>query len=208
MLDRPLALWSKPCSDWLAGRLIQLGLQADAITAAAFLLGISSAVLIANGAFLLASALLLISRVCDVLDGAVARLTQTSMRGGFLDIALDFIFYASIPLAFAWHDPAHHALAAATLLFTFMANGSSFLAYAAIAATSDKHHHQAPRQERSLQTKSIYFLGGLAEGFETLVCFSVMCWFPIHFAALAYGFAGLCALSAISRIWRGWRDFS
>ena len=31
------------------------------------------------------------------LDGSVARLTQPTDAGGFLDIALDFVFYATIP---------------------------------------------------------------------------------------------------------------
>ena len=32
---------------------------------------------------------------------SVARLSKASDAGGFLDISLDFLFYASIPLAFA-----------------------------------------------------------------------------------------------------------
>jgi phosphatidylglycerophosphate synthase len=31
------------------------------------------------------------------LDGSVARLTQSTDSGGLLDIALDFVFYATIP---------------------------------------------------------------------------------------------------------------
>jgi phosphatidylglycerophosphate synthase len=54
-------------------------------------------------------ALLLASRLMDGLDGAVARLTAPTDRGAFLDITLDFLFYASIPLAFALADPAANA---------------------------------------------------------------------------------------------------
>ncbi|MFM6999566.1 MAG: CDP-alcohol phosphatidyltransferase family protein [Limnohabitans sp.] len=77
-------------------------------------------------------ALLLASRLLDGLDGSVARLTQPTDAGGFLDIALDFVFYAAIPLAFAVAQPATNALPAA-LLASFIGTGSSFLAFAALA---------------------------------------------------------------------------
>jgi len=74
---------------------------AKALTWMGFAIGLLAAGLIRQGAFL--SRLLAIgaSRLCDALDGAVARHTQATDLGGFLDITLDFVFYASIPLAFA-----------------------------------------------------------------------------------------------------------
>jgi hypothetical protein len=43
-----------------------------------------------------------------------------------LSHTFDFMFYASIPLAFALSDPARNALAAATLIASFLANGGAF----------------------------------------------------------------------------------
>jgi len=40
---------------------------------------------------------LLANRVVDGLDGAVARATVATVRGAFLDIVLDFAFYAAFP---------------------------------------------------------------------------------------------------------------
>ena len=60
----------------------------------------------------------------------MARLTTPTDRGAFLDITLDFLFYASIPLAFAIADPAANALPAAVLLAAFIGTGSGFLAFA------------------------------------------------------------------------------
>ncbi len=77
--------------------------------------------------------LLLLSRLCDGLDGAVARHTQKTDRGGFLDIVLDFAFYGVIPLGFVVAEPAQNAVAGAVLLFAFYVNGASFLAYAIMA---------------------------------------------------------------------------
>ena len=82
----------------------------------------------------LALALLLVNRLADGLDGAVARQTRLTDLGGFLDIVLDFIVYAGMVFAFALADPAANALAAAFLLFAFMGTGSSFLAFAIMAA--------------------------------------------------------------------------
>jgi len=78
--------------------------------------GWAAAIAIAMHAFWLGAALILVSRLLDGLDGAVARATTPTDRGGFLDITLDFLFYASIPLAFAVARPDANALAAAVLL--------------------------------------------------------------------------------------------
>jgi hypothetical protein len=53
----------------------------------------------------------------------------------------------------------------------------------------------------------MYFLGGLTEATETLVCFALMCLNPEFFIELAYGFALLCLVTTSTRIWWGWRAF-
>jgi phosphatidylglycerophosphate synthase len=117
-----------------------------------------------------------------------------------LDITLDFIFYAAVVLAFAFADPAANALAAAALLAGFMGTGSSFLAFAVMAAK---------RQVSKPMTggKSFYFLGGLTEGTETLGFFVAMCLWPAQFALLAWVFAGLCVLTTLSRVVWGCKAF-
>jgi phosphatidylglycerophosphate synthase len=141
--------------------------------------------------------LLLCSRLADGLDGAVARQTQPTDRGAFLDISLDFLFYASIPLAFALLDPAANALPAAVLLAAFIGTGSSFLASAVMAGKRGLASTAYPK-------KGLYYLGGLTEATETLVCFALMCLWPQHFAVLALGFAALCGLTILTRLWAGW----
>ncbi len=131
----------------------------------------------------------------------MARETRPSDAGGFLDIALDFLFYASIPLAFAFASPADNALAAAVLLAAFIGTSSSFLAFAVLAAKRGLTNTDYP-------DKSFYFLGGLTEATETLAFFAAMCLWPQHFALLAYAFAGLCGITIATRIVWGWRAFS
>ena len=138
----------------------------------------------------------MVNRFFDGLDGAVARITQHTDRGGYLDICLDFIFYAAFALSFAASDPENNALPIAVLLCSFMGTAATFLAFAAIAA------------KRGLETesqgkKSFYYLEGLAEGAETIVAFVLMCLFPSYVPIIAYSFAALCIISTIARLING-----
>lgn len=201
MFDRRAAALIKPAITRLAAVAVRLGLGANQLTLMGFSIGLFAALLIAESAYLTGATALFISRLCDALDGAVARQTRVTDAGGFLDIALDFLFYASIPLAFAWSDPARNALPAAVLLAAFVGTGSSFLAFAVIAAKRGLTSLDYP-------DKSFYFLGGLTEATETLACFAAMCFWPEFFIELAYGFAALCAVTTAMRLWWGWRAFS
>ena len=201
MLDRAAIVLLAPVLSRGARVLQRAGLSADVVTLAGFVIGVFAALAIAQRACALGLALLLASRLCDGLDGALARLTQPTDRGAFLDIVLDFLFYASIPLAFAIADPAAHALPAAVLLAAFIGTGSSFLAYAVLAERRGLRSDAYPR-------KGIFYLGGLTEATETLLCFALMCLLPQWFALWAYGFAALCALTIATRLVAGWRAFA
>lgn len=198
MLDRRALALLAPLLQAAARRLVAAGIGADAITVVGFAIGMAAAAAIALGFPLSGLSLLLASRACDGLDGTVARLTQPTDRGAFLDITLDFLFYAAIPLAFAIADPARNALPAAVLLAAFIGSGSSFLAFSALAERRGLKNIEYPK-------KGIYYLGGLTEATETLVCFSLMCLAPQWFALWAYGFAALCSITVLTRVHAGWR---
>ena len=200
MLDHRATTFIRPAVDALAGGLARAGISANQLTVTGFAIGLIASLLIANNHYLTGTLVIFASRLCDALDGAVARRTQATDRGGFLDIALDFLFYASVPLAYAFADPARNALAAAVLLAAFIGTGSSFLAFAVIAAKRNLASTAYP-------DKSFYFLGGLTEATETLICFAAMGLWPQHFAWLAYAFAALCAVTVAMRLWWGWQAF-
>jgi phosphatidylglycerophosphate synthase len=199
MLDRHIVPLIKPAMDSIARQLVQVGAKADHITLLAFVLGIGAAVFIAFQAYLAGAAMVLLSRLCDALDGAVARQTEATDAGGFLDISLDFLFYASIPVAFAIANPVANALPAAVLLAAFIGTSSSFLAFAVLAAKRGLTNIDYPH-------KSFYFLGGLAEATETLLFFVVICLWPAHFGVLAYLYAAVCCVTIATRIYGGWRS--
>jgi len=173
--------------------LMRAGVGADAVTIAGFAIGVAAAAAIALQATVIGLALLLASRLADGLDGPVARLTTPTDRGAFLDITLDFLYYSSVPLAFAIADPTANALPAAVLLAAFIGTGSSFLAFAVLAERRGLASDAYP-------SKGFFYLGGLAEATETLICFALMCLWPTHFAWWAYGFAALCTLTIATRI--------
>jgi phosphatidylglycerophosphate synthase len=197
MLDRAALALVRPALDGAARVLAARGVRADAVTWVGFALGMAAAGAIAAGAPLGGLALIGLSRLADGLDGALARATRPTDRGAFLDITLDFIFYASVPLAFALAEPARNALPAAVLLAAFIGTGSSFLAYAVLAERRGLKSAAQPR-------KGLYYLGGLTEGTETFICFAAMCLWPAHFPLLAMGFAALCALTIATRVAIGW----
>lgn len=200
MFDRAIQQAIKPALTRAAQGLVRFGVGANALTFMGFFIGMGAALAIALQQFLPGLGLLLLSRLLDGLDGAVARATTPTDRGGFLDITLDFLFYAAIPLAFAMANPDANALAAAVLLASFIGTGSSFLAFAAVA-------EKRQLQSVAFPDKSFYFLGGLTEATETLLAFAAMCLWPQYFAPIAYGFAALCVVSTGLRILWGWQRF-
>jgi len=200
MIDRQATALIGPAIGVLARALVRAGVRADAISFVGLVVGWCAALAIAGQWFWVGAALILGSRLCDGLDGAVARLTQPTDRGGFLDISLDFLFYPAIPLAFAFADPASNALPAALLLAAFVGTGTNFLAFAVIAAKRGLTSTAYP-------DKSFYFLGGLTEATETLVFFVAMCLWPAYFPWLASLFAAMCVVTIVTRLYWGWQQF-
>jgi len=200
MLDRYALQLFRPVIDKAARWSCERGFSADQLTLAGFASGMAAAILIIAGFPLAAIVFILLSRALDGIDGALARLSHVSDRGAFLDIALDFVFYAAIPLSFALANPAANALSASVLLAAFVATGASFLAFAVIAEKRGLKSSAYP-------SKSFYYLGGLTEGTETILCFIAMCWWPSQFAAIAYLYAALCFLTVITRLAQGWKVF-
>ncbi|MDK1377776.1 MULTISPECIES: CDP-alcohol phosphatidyltransferase family protein [unclassified Sinorhizobium] len=193
MLDGAVRRRLDPLLDRLGVALVRRGVRADTITIFGLGLGLAAAGLIAYRFYLAGAVMILLSRLCDGLDGAVARASRRTDFGGFLDIVLDFAFYGAIPLAFIVADPARNGLAGAFLLFSFYVNGSSFLAYAIMA------------EKRAMTTsvrgaKSLYFTTGLAEATETIVVFVAFCLLPGWFPPIAAVFAVVCLYTAVSRI--------
>lgn len=191
MLD-PIArkLIDKPLNA-LSGR-ISSKISANSITIIGFLIGFLSFIAVIKGQFTLALVFLVLNRLCDGLDGAVARRQTPSDLGAYLDIIADFLLWALLPLGFLFYDP-QNAFAAALLLSSFAMSMSAFLAFAMMA------------EKRGLSTdaqgnKGFYYLAGLAEGTETIMFFALVMIRPDWFIPAALFFAGFVFLSVIGRL--------
>ena len=199
MLDKFITPIIKPLLEPLVVLFYKSGITADQLTVAGFLVGMLALPLIAFELWHAALIAIILNRVFDGLDGALARYAgQSSSAGGYLDITLDFLFYAAVPLGFILVNPEQNAIAGALLLAAFIGTGSSFLAFA-IAA--EKFQLDKPQ----FKYKSFYYLNGLTEGTETIVLFIAFCIWPQHFVVLASIFAVACAVTIMTRIYCGYQ---
>jgi phosphatidylglycerophosphate synthase len=200
MLDAALRPLIDPPLDSAGKRLAAAGLSANATTLVGFAVGLAALPLLAAGAYGWSLAAILANRLADGLDGAIARAQGPSDLGGYLDIVCDFLFYAAVVFGFVLAAPANR-LPGAFLLFAFIGTGSSFLTFAVFAA------------RRGLETrvqglKSLYYLGGLTEGTETIALFVVLCLFPGSFGWLAWLFGAACWLTTVARVHAAWRQLA
>lgn len=183
-----------------AARLIaRTGISANALTFAGAFVALGAGAAVAAEYYGLALALIIINRLLDGIDGPLARIRGSTDFGGYLDIVCDFIFYAAIPVGFGL-AAERNLQPALVLLGSFVAAGTSFLAYAIIAA-------KRGMQTRAQGEKTFFYEAGFAEGAETIATFVLACLVPQWFAAIAYMYAALCALTVLGRIASAYRHF-
>lgn len=194
MLDGKMRQIFGPGLDRAGVELARRGHRPDTITYLGLGAGLLAAVLIASDLPTWVAILpLMLGRLADGLDGAVARAQGLSDWGGYLDIVCDMVFYAAIPLAFVYLDPVANGLAGAYLLATFYINGATFLGFSVLAA-------KAGMQTSRRGIKTLYFTAGLLEGTETIAFFVLICLWPQIFVPAATVFATLCLVTALARV--------
>lgn len=192
MFDAHIRPLIDPPLNRIAAGLAKMGITPNALSITGAIAGIFAGAAIAFNQFGLGVVLIAVSRISDGLDGPVARQTRSTDLGGYLDVVCDYAFYTAVPLGFAFARP-EWALPAACLLGGFLLAATSFLGFAILAG------------QRGLQTsaqgkKSFFYLGGLAEGTETITVLALAALLPAWFPVLAYGYAAICALTVFGRI--------
>ena len=191
MFDSRLRPLIDPTLNRLGAALARRGVTANQLTVAGAVVGALAGVAIALGHPMAGLALILVNRLLDGLDGAVARASRPTDFGGYLDIVCDYVFYLAVPVGFGF-AASQNLPYALVLGATFTLTAVSFLAYATLAA------------KRGVETtahgaKSFFYSTGLAEGAETILAFVLMCLLPSWFPLIATVFAMLCVLTVIQR---------
>lgn len=180
MLDsyaRPVA---SPFFDKAAAKLLSFNLNATHVTLIGLMVGFTGLFAVALGAYIPGLVLLLANRFLDGADGAVARATQITRFGAFLDRASRWIVHAGFVLFFSM-SLADQSLASIILLFTYM--------LLAVSAT-----------DNDAAAKPAYALSGIVGETEMIAFMVLACLFPQNFAGIAALFALLCAITGIARL--------
>jgi len=155
--------------------------------------GVGAALAAWQQSYLLAALLWWLNRILDGFDGAVARITDSqSDFGGYLDIIIDYVVYAAVPVGLAlgrMETAVTYALI--FLLCTFYVNGASWMYLAAIL--EKRTHQQAAR------LTSIVMPAGLVGGTETIIFYSIFIIFP---SVLVWSFSLMAVLVAITVVQR------
>lgn len=195
MLDSKIRPIIDPPLNWFALMFQNSKIAGTHITLFGFAMGIAACGFAFAQDYIWALAFLILNRLCDGLDGPVARAKgQESDFGGYLDILCDFIIYAGFPLAFGLGIGTIESItASAFVLFSIIGTGVSFLAYAIICA---KRSIDTDQQGR----KTFYFSNGLMEGTETILYMILLCLFPNYFVLICTVFGVLCILTTLMRI--------
>jgi phosphatidylglycerophosphate synthase len=186
--------------DRLAAALDRTWISPDRLTLAGLVLGLAGSAAAATQLWWPALVLFLGSRLADGLDGPLARRRRragstNSEAGGFLDITADFTVYGAfvVGVGLGWGGSLAPFLA---VLLAYYLNGAAFLAFSSLAERSGR---------RLDDGRSLSFLGGLAEGTETIAVHSLWCLFPGLAGPLAWVWATVVGISAAQRVVAGYR---
>ena len=192
MIDAQLNKILKPVLGVFVKKISKFNINPNAISFIGFVFGVCCFYSIANAMFIYAFIFLSLNRLCDGLDGAMARLVGETDLGAFYDIVLDFLFYSLFPLSFIILD-LDNAYSICFLLFSFVSTQTSFLASAWIIEKNKLSISDG-------QKKSFFYAGGITEGFETIICFTMMIFLNEFVSYIAYIFGILCWITFITRV--------
>jgi len=196
MFDRQIQKFTQKPLGLIAKIFIKL-LKPNHMTILGFIFGLFMCILVFFQFYLPALLLLMLNRLCDGLDGTMARLTIPTPLGGYLDIVFDFTIYSGFVLAFGLSN-SNYTIISMVLLFLYICTGTTFLAQAALQRQLDKIPYNLELNQEL--PKSFYYSSGLIEGTETII-FMILCLLlPNYYIVISIIFGILCFITFISRV--------
>lgn len=197
MFDAALRRTIAPTVDGCARALVRLGVRPPTLTVAGFVAGVGACWAAATGQWLTALVLWLVNRALDGLDGPVARAGNgATPLGGFLDVVADFTVYAGFVVGVAVAVPDAR-LACVALIAAYYVSGAAFLT---LSSLIERYRSTAQRGNTFADERSLRFVGGLAEGAETIVAYVLFCLFPGAATVIAWLFTGAVGVTAVQRV--------
>lgn len=173
--------------DPIARLLNNLSIKPNHITLLSIVLGLLSPIAFILHHNFFGIILLLVSGLCDVLDGSLARVSsQSSNLGATLDIVGDRIVEFAIMASFYFYSPTRNALGVIAML------GASYLCVTTFLIVGMFTQNDSQ--------KSFHYSAGLIERPEAFGFFIIMMLFPASFAWLSWGYFVLVLYTASTRM--------
>ncbi|MFM8945302.1 MAG: CDP-alcohol phosphatidyltransferase family protein [Actinomycetota bacterium] len=184
-LRAPVEKAVKPIGD----RLRRTRLTPDHLTVVGLVVAVAAAVSIAFGWLALGLLLVIMAALPDLLDGALAKASNTSsQRGAFFDSVVDRVtdslLFGGVAWYFASHESAHMAI----------------LPLAVAAMSSVISYERAKAESLGLQAK-----GGLMERAERIILLCIGLLFPVILVAVMWIMLVLVSLTAVQRFVKVWK---
>lgn len=179
-------------------------LSPNQISVIAFFSGLISCFLIFSRLIYPALIFWLLNRIIDGLDGTVARISNRQTDwGGYLDIMLDFVIYALIPISFTLvYSSAYYSyLFLSIMLAVFYINSASWMY---LSTLIQKRSCNNPDKELT----SVPMPAGLIEGTETILAYTLFFLFPAYLSQIFLVVSGLTLLGIMQRMIWGYKNLN
>ena len=174
MLDVLIRRYASPLFAAPAARIASVGIGAQSLTAAGFVLGLAALPAIGRRAYLVGLGVIVLSRLLDFAGEAMERLKPSTRFNAYLGLVLDVVWTASVPFAFALGQP-DRALAAMFLMLGLVAR------CAAVSADAKMNMGQVAQFGAEFIGKA-----------EIFCAFLLACLFPDWFSIIAYALGMAC----------------
>jgi CDP-diacylglycerol--glycerol-3-phosphate 3-phosphatidyltransferase len=174
----------------MGNALRKTGLTPDHLTVVGLLVGVGAAVAIGSGNLLLGMFLVILAALPDLLDGALAKASDSSsQRGAFFDSTVDrvtdFLLLGGIAWYFMSTESAHMAM----------------LPFAVAAVSSIISYERAKAESLGIDAK-----GGLMERAERIIAICVGLLVPVLLIPILWIMLVLVSITAIQRFIKVWKQ--
>lgn len=202
-------------------RVVPKGIHPNSVTLLSLPPGVATALFAALGIWPWALVAFLLNRALDGLDGLLARTRGVqSDFGGYLDIMIDFLVYAAIPVGI-WvgvegelviptaeagigvsRSGGLQALPLVVLLAVFYVNAASWMYLSSVL----EKRRAAPAGARAVsRTTTVEMPSGLVEGTETVLFYLLFLLLPSYYPLLFYLMAAATSVGVVQRLSWAWR---